>query len=92
MFAIALEIDSETFVNMHKADELDDAWFRCTFCTLSLRKTLSSYQDMAYYDEFDPEDEKKVGGVWLKGHQDHGAVTMVLYVYSRLSSPDRMAP
>lgn len=27
---------------------------------------------MAYYDEHDPEDEAKVGGVWLKGHQDHG--------------------
>jgi hypothetical protein len=27
---------------------------------------------MAYYDEHKPEDEAKVGGVWLKGHQDHG--------------------
>lgn len=29
MFAIALELPTETFVDMHKADELDDAWFRC---------------------------------------------------------------
>ena len=27
---------------------------------------------MAYYDEFTPEDEAKVKGVWLKGHQDFG--------------------
>ncbi|WWC66202.1 uncharacterized protein I206_100103 [Kwoniella pini CBS 10737] len=61
LFALALELPINTFVNFHKYEEKDDSWFRY----------------MAYYDEFSPEDEEKVGGVWLKGHQDHGAITMV---------------
>ncbi|WWC58799.1 uncharacterized protein I303_101343 [Kwoniella dejecticola CBS 10117] len=61
LFALALKLPIDTFVNFHKYEEKDDSWFRY----------------MAYYDEFSPEDEEKVGGVWLKGHQDHGAVTMV---------------
>ncbi|ORX39267.1 Clavaminate synthase-like protein [Kockovaella imperatae] len=61
LFALALAIPSDTFVAMHRYEALDDAWFRY----------------MTFYDEHDPEDEKKIGGVWLKGHQDHGAVTMV---------------
>ncbi|WWC86470.1 uncharacterized protein L201_001347 [Kwoniella dendrophila CBS 6074] len=61
LFALALELPINTFVDFHKYEEHDDSWFRY----------------MAYYDEFSPEDEEKVGHVWLKGHQDHGAVTMV---------------
>ncbi|WRT64439.1 uncharacterized protein IL334_001371 [Kwoniella shivajii] len=61
LFAIALELPIETFVQMHKYEEKDDSWFRY----------------MAYYDEYSKEDEAKVGKVWLKGHTDHGAVTMV---------------
>jgi len=34
---------------------------------------------MAYYDEHKPEDEAKVGGVWLKGHQDHGGEADAVY-------------
>ncbi|WVF65611.1 hypothetical protein IAT40_000341 [Kwoniella sp. CBS 6097] len=62
VFALALKLPINTFVDFHKYEEKDDSWFRY----------------MAYYDEFNPEDEAKVGSVWLKGHQDHGAVTMVL--------------
>ncbi|WWC58131.1 uncharacterized protein I303_100666 [Kwoniella dejecticola CBS 10117] len=61
LFALALKLPINTFVDFHTYEEKDDSWFRY----------------MAYYDEFDPEDADKVGGVWLKGHQDHGAVTMV---------------
>ncbi|OCF41964.1 hypothetical protein I317_04266 [Kwoniella heveanensis CBS 569] len=61
LFALALKLPINTFVDFHKYEEKDDSWFRY----------------MAYYDEFKPEDEAKVGSVWLKGHQDHGAVTMV---------------
>lgn len=29
MFAVALELPTETFVNFHKYEEKDEAWFRC---------------------------------------------------------------
>lgn len=29
VFAIALELPTETFVEMHKFEEEDDSWFRC---------------------------------------------------------------
>ena len=70
VFAIALELPEETFVEMHKYEEEDDSWFRCEWVTLQTNSKLKP--DMAYYDEHKPEDEAKVGGVWLKGHQDHG--------------------
>ena len=44
---------------------------------------------MAYYDEHDPEDEKKVGGVWLKGHQDHGGECSCLAGTSGRSCEDQ---
>jgi len=36
------------------------------------REDCLSRIDMAYYDEYTKDDEAKVKGVWLKGHQDHG--------------------
>ena len=30
VFALALRVPSETFVDMHKYEEHDDSWFRCT--------------------------------------------------------------
>jgi len=29
VFALALELPEETFVDMHKMEEVDDSWFRC---------------------------------------------------------------
>ena len=55
---------------MHQFQEEDDSWFRCQGVQIEKEGKLTL--DMAYYDEHKPEDEAKVGGVWLKGHQDHG--------------------
>jgi len=90
VFALALELPIETLVDMHRQELKDDSWFRCRY-PIELdpgreRMLTLSPSDMAYYDEFDPEDEKKVKSVWLKGHQDHGAVTMVLCVFPFLRS------
>ncbi|KAL1406675.1 hypothetical protein Q8F55_008381 [Vanrija albida] len=60
-FAHALELPSETFVDTHKFDVHDESWMRY----------------MAFYDEHTKEEEDKVKGVWLKGHQDFGSLTFV---------------
>ncbi|GFZ44251.1 hypothetical protein JCM24511_01973 [Saitozyma sp. JCM 24511] len=38
---------------------------------------LNLMRHMAYYDEHTKEDESKVKGVWLKGHQDFGTLTLL---------------
>ena len=62
----------ETFVEKHKFDVQDESWFRCEWFHRRVMRALTIRSDMAYYDEFTPEDEAKVKGLWLKGHQDHG--------------------
>lgn len=49
--------------------------------------------DMAYYDEFTPDEEAKLGGVWLKGHQDFNSASTLSLPYIMFSlliyhSPD----
>ncbi|KAK4688948.1 hypothetical protein P7C73_g1166, partial [Tremellales sp. Uapishka_1] len=61
LFALALKLPIDTFVNTHKFDVHDESWMRY----------------MAFYDEYTPEDEEKVKGVWLKGHQDFGSLTIL---------------
>lgn len=50
VFAIALELDPEFFVNKLQFEKNDQSWLRC----------------MAYYDEFTPEEHAKRGGVWFQ--------------------------
>ncbi|KAJ5607367.1 hypothetical protein N7537_003986 [Penicillium hordei] len=61
LFALSLELPSETFVDKHRFELHDESWFRY----------------MAYYDEFSPDEEAKLGGVWLKGHQDFNTLTLL---------------
>jgi hypothetical protein len=44
-------------------------------CVMNTVSVLTAHPsiDMAYYDEHTKEDESKVKGVWLKGHQDFGS-------------------
>jgi len=61
LFAIALELPEETFVNMHKFDVNDESWMRY----------------MKYYDEYSAEEQKTIEGVWLGGHTDFGSLTLL---------------
>ena len=61
VFAIALELPEETFVNMHKFDVNDESWMRY----------------MKYYDEYSAEEQKTIEGVWLGGHTDFGSLTLL---------------
>ncbi|RSH80761.1 hypothetical protein EHS25_007097 [Saitozyma podzolica] len=61
VFAISLQLPSETLVERHQFGKHDESWLRY----------------MAYYDEHTKEDESKVKGVWLKGHQDFGTLTLL---------------
>ena len=42
------------------------------YVTVSELQAVLNESDMAYYDQYSKEDEARVKGVWLKGHQDHG--------------------
>jgi isopenicillin N synthase-like dioxygenase len=62
LFAIALELEDEDFfVKLHRYDVHDESWLRY----------------MEYYDEQDPNATDGEKALWLGGHQDLSALTLL---------------
>ncbi|KAJ5811678.1 hypothetical protein N7474_007979 [Penicillium riverlandense] len=61
LFAIALELPEDFFVNLHQYDVADLSWYRY----------------MMFFHEHEAGDMTKTKGVWLKGHCDFGSLTLL---------------
>ncbi|PNS16803.1 UPF0676 protein [Sphaceloma murrayae] len=61
LFALALKLPPDFFVQRHRYEVHDESWLRY----------------MMYFHDHNAEDMAKTGGVWLKGHCDFGTITML---------------
>lgn len=61
LFEVSLELPEGYLVERHKYETFDESWFRY----------------MMYFREHEEGDMDKTGGLWLKGHQDFGTLTML---------------